>query len=121
SVQSDPEQIPDLEQVDEDIAVTQSQMNFICPITQHEICVAEEEMRKPVKNKVCGHTYEEDAILELIRTKEQPNYIPRHVSPQNSCPKVGCNNRQVKKSDLVADEVLKRTIDSQSKHSRSTQ
>ncbi|XP_042321740.1 E3 SUMO-protein ligase NSE2 [Sceloporus undulatus] len=107
SVQSDPEQIPDLEQVDEDIAVTQSQINFICPITQ-------EEMRKPVKNKICGHTYEKDAILELIRTKEQRK-------KKACCPTVGCNNRQVKKSDLVPDEVLKRTIDSQSKHSQSTQ
>ncbi|NXA47618.1 NSE2 ligase, partial [Nothocercus julius] len=53
-----------IEQIDEDIAVTQSQVNFICPITQME-------MKKPVRNKVCGHTYEEDAILKIIQTRNQ--------------------------------------------------
>ncbi|KFP79645.1 E3 SUMO-protein ligase NSE2, partial [Acanthisitta chloris] len=53
-----------IEQIDEDIAVTQSQMNFICPITQVE-------MKKPVRNKVCGHVYEEDAILKIIQTRKQ--------------------------------------------------
>uniref|UniRef100_A0ACB8FEI8 Uncharacterized protein n=1 Tax=Sphaerodactylus townsendi TaxID=933632 RepID=A0ACB8FEI8_9SAUR len=52
------------EQVDEDLTVTQSQMNFICPITQ-------EEMKKPVRNKTCGHTYEEEAILKIIMHKEK--------------------------------------------------
>ncbi|NWX87299.1 NSE2 ligase, partial [Nothoprocta ornata] len=53
-----------IEQIDEDIAVTQSQVNFICPITQME-------MKKPVRNKVCGHVYEEDAILKIIQTRNQ--------------------------------------------------
>ncbi|NXA39542.1 NSE2 ligase, partial [Eudromia elegans] len=53
-----------IEQIDEDIAVTQSQVNFICPITQME-------MKKPVRNKVCGHIYEEDAILKIIQTRNQ--------------------------------------------------
>ena len=33
-LQSDSNDNDDIEQIDEDIAVTQSQMNFICPITQ---------------------------------------------------------------------------------------
>ncbi|NWJ07053.1 NSE2 ligase, partial [Crypturellus undulatus] len=53
-----------IEQIDEDIAVTQSQVNFICPITQME-------MKKPVRNKVCGHVYEEEAILKIIQTRNQ--------------------------------------------------
>ncbi|XP_064501165.1 E3 SUMO-protein ligase NSE2 isoform X2 [Pseudopipra pipra] len=53
-----------IEQIDEDIAVTRSQMNFICPITQME-------MRRPVRNKVCGHTYEEEAIVEIIQSRKQ--------------------------------------------------
>ncbi|XP_044306332.1 E3 SUMO-protein ligase NSE2 [Varanus komodoensis] len=104
--QSHSDDIPALEQVDEDIAVTESQMNFICPITQ-------EEMKKPVKNKICGHAYEEAAILELIQHKEQRKKKAR-------CPRVGCNNLHVKKSDLVPDEVLKRAISSQNKQSQST-
>ncbi|NXG57386.1 NSE2 ligase, partial [Hemiprocne comata] len=90
-----------IEQIDEDIAVTQSQMNFICPITQME-------MKKPVRNKVCGHTYEEDAILKIIQTRKQQKKEVR-------CPKIGCSHANVKESDLVPDEALKRAIDSQKK------
>ncbi|XP_071594474.1 E3 SUMO-protein ligase NSE2 [Heliangelus exortis] len=95
-----------IEQIDEDIAVTQSQMNFICPITQME-------MQKPVRNKVCGHTYEEDAILKIIQTRKQQKKEVR-------CPKIGCSHTKVKESDLVPDEALKRAIDSQKKQSWST-
>lgn len=105
-IQSEAEENDAFEQVDEDIAVTQSQMNFICPITQ-------EEMKKPVRNKNCGHTYEEEAILGIIQCKQQQK-------KKACCPKIGCNQAEVKKSDLVPDEVLKRTIDSQNKQSRSS-
>ncbi|KFQ13559.1 E3 SUMO-protein ligase NSE2, partial [Leptosomus discolor] len=90
-----------IEQIDEDIAVTQSQMNFICPITQVE-------MKRPVRNKVCGHSYEEDAILKIIQTRKQQKKKVR-------CPKIGCSHADVKGSDLVPDEALKRAIDSQKK------
>ncbi|KAM9644280.1 E3 SUMO-protein ligase NSE2 [Harpia harpyja] len=92
-----------IEQIDEDLAVTQSQMNFICPITQME-------MKRPVRNKVCGHTYEEDAILKIIQTRKQQKKKVR-------CPKIGCSHADVKGSDLVPDEALKRAIDSQKKQS----
>ncbi|XP_068252782.1 E3 SUMO-protein ligase NSE2 isoform X3 [Nyctibius grandis] len=101
--QSDDEAI---EQIDEDIAVTQSQMNFICPITQME-------MKRPVRNKVCGHSYEEEAILKIIQTRKQQKKEVR-------CPKIGCSHANVKGSDLVPDEALKRAIDSQKKQSWST-
>ncbi|NXW59215.1 NSE2 ligase, partial [Eurystomus gularis] len=91
----------DIEQIDEDIAVTQSQMNFICPITQME-------MKRPVRNKVCGHTYEEDAILKIIQTRKQQKKKLR-------CPKIGCSHADVKGSDLLPDEALKRAIESQNK------
>ncbi|NXE89604.1 NSE2 ligase, partial [Menura novaehollandiae] len=90
-----------IEQIDEDIAVTRSQMNFICPITQMT-------MKRPVRNKVCGHIYEEDAILEMIQTQKQKKKKVR-------CPKMGCSHVDVKGSDLVPDEALKRMIDSQNK------
>ncbi|NXT70292.1 NSE2 ligase, partial [Chaetops frenatus] len=90
-----------IEQIDDDIAVTRSQMNFICPITQMT-------MKRPVRNKVCGHTYEEDAILEMIQTQKQKKKKVR-------CPKMGCSHVDVKGSDLLPDEALKRVIDSQNK------
>ncbi|KAM7037711.1 E3 SUMO-protein ligase NSE2 [Passerculus sandwichensis] len=95
-----------IEQIDEDLAVTRSQMNFICPITQVT-------MKRPVRNKVCGHIYEEDAILEMIQTRKQKKKKVR-------CPKMGCSHVDVKGSDLVPDEILKRLIDSQKKQSWSS-
>lgn len=87
-----------MEEVDEDIAVTQSQVNFTCPLTQvHQLCplliflpnqnfstseawslclithhcptVFKVEMVNPVKNKKCNHHYDEEAILDLIKKK----------------------------------------------------
>nr|XP_030731640.1 E3 SUMO-protein ligase NSE2 isoform X4 [Globicephala melas] len=92
------------EGVDEDMIVTQSQTNFICPITQLE-------MKKPVKNKVCGHTYEEEAIVRMIENKHKRK-------KKACCPKIGCSHTDVKMSDLIQDEVLRRAIESHKKKRR---
>ncbi|XP_024122654.1 E3 SUMO-protein ligase NSE2 [Oryzias melastigma] len=89
------------EEVDEDIAVTQSQVNFTCPLTQVE-------MLKPVKNKKCNHYYDESAILDLIKTK-------RNLKKKCRCPVVGCANTDVKESDLILDQLLRRRIQNQKK------
>uniref|UniRef100_A0A8C7XC34 E3 SUMO-protein ligase NSE2 n=1 Tax=Oryzias sinensis TaxID=183150 RepID=A0A8C7XC34_9TELE len=87
--------------LDCDIAVTQSQVNFTCPLTQVE-------MLKPVKNKKCNHYYDESAILDLIKTK-------RNLKKKCRCPVVGCENTDVKESDLVLDQILRRRIQNQKK------
>lgn len=89
------------EGVDEDMIVTQSQTNFICPITQLE-------MKKPMKNKVCGHTYEEEAIVRMIEFKQKRKKKAR-------CPKIGCSHEDMRLSDLVPDEALRRAIESHNK------
>ncbi|XP_028356464.1 E3 SUMO-protein ligase NSE2 isoform X2 [Physeter macrocephalus] len=89
------------EGVDEDMIVTQSQTNFICPITQLE-------MKKPVKNKVCGHTYEEEAIVRMIESKHKRK-------KKACCPKIGCSHTDLRMSDLIQDEVLRRAIESHNK------
>uniref|UniRef100_A0A2K5M581 E3 SUMO-protein ligase NSE2 n=1 Tax=Cercocebus atys TaxID=9531 RepID=A0A2K5M581_CERAT len=89
------------EGVDEDMIVTQSQTNFICPITQLE-------MKKPVKNKVCGHTYEEEDIVCIIESKHKQK-------KKACCPKIGCSHIGIRKSDLIQDEVLRRTIENHNK------
>ncbi|KAJ8784996.1 hypothetical protein J1605_007552 [Eschrichtius robustus] len=89
------------EGVDEDMIVTQSQTNFICPITQLE-------MKKPVKNKVCGHTYEEEAIVRMIESKHKRK-------KKACCPKIGCSHTDVRMSDLIQDEALRRAIESHNK------
>ncbi|XP_053571323.1 E3 SUMO-protein ligase NSE2 [Bombina bombina] len=89
------------EDIDEDIAVTQSQTIFICPITQLE-------MENPVKNKVCGHTYEKEAIERLIQNRHQKK-------DKATCPKIGCGHNDMKIADLVPDTALKRAIEMQNR------
>ncbi|XP_033836271.1 E3 SUMO-protein ligase NSE2 [Periophthalmus magnuspinnatus] len=93
-----------LEELDEDIAVTQSQVNFTCPLTTVE-------MVNPVKNKKCNHHYDEEAIVNLIRNRYSQRKKCR-------CPVVGCANSDVKESDLVLDQVLRRRIQSQKRNSK---
>ncbi|XP_045145702.1 E3 SUMO-protein ligase NSE2-like [Echinops telfairi] len=89
------------EGVDVDMIVTQSQTNFICPVTQLK-------MKRPVKNKVCGHTYEEEAIVRIVDSK-------RRRTKKACCPKIGCSHTDVRMSDLVRDEALRRAIESRHK------
>lgn len=84
------------EEVDEDIAVTQSQVNFICPLTQME-------MKNPVKNRKCSHYYDQEAVLGMIKAKHD-------MKKKFRCPKVGCGNTDVKKEDLILDPMMKRMI-----------
>lgn len=95
-----------MEELDEDIAVSQSQVNFTCPLTQVE-------MVNPVKNKKCNHYYDKEAILNLVKTKHSQRKKCR-------CPVVGCGNSDVKETDLVLDQVLRRKIQSQKRESNET-
>lgn len=96
-----------LEEDDEDIAVTQSIDNFTCPITQME-------MVNPVKNKVCGHTYEREAIERMIQRRHQ-------LSKNARCPRIGCDVSDMSISDLVTDSALKRAIEVHKKKSQTPQ
>ncbi|KAK7887090.1 hypothetical protein WMY93_026711 [Mugilogobius chulae] len=91
-----------LEELDEDIAVTQSQSNFTCPLTTVE-------MVNPVKNWKCNHYYDKEAIVNLIRSRHDQRKKCR-------CPVVGCGNSDVKESDLVPDQVLRRRIQAQKRN-----
>lgn len=94
------------EELDEDIAVTQSQVKFTCPLTQVE-------MVNPMKNKKCNHHYDEAAILGLIKTRHNQKKKCR-------CPVVGCGNTDVKQSDLIPDQILRRKIQSEKRNSNRT-
>ncbi|KAM4580819.1 E3 SUMO-protein ligase NSE2 [Odontesthes bonariensis] len=102
--QANQESAENMEELDDDIAVTQSQVNFSCPLTQVE-------MVNPVKNKKCNHHYEEEAILGLIKTKKSQKKKCR-------CPVVGCGNADVREADLVPDQVLRRKIQSQKRQNK---
>lgn len=105
-IQASQESVENMEELDEDIAVTQSQVNFTCPLTQVE-------MVNPMKNKKCNHHYDEEAILGLIKTKHSQKKKCR-------CPVVGCGNTDVKESDLIPDQMLRRKIQSQKRQSNRT-
>ncbi|KAK5862632.1 hypothetical protein PBY51_018003 [Eleginops maclovinus] len=94
------------EVLDEDIAVTQSQVNFTCPLTQVE-------MVNPMKNKKCNHYYDEVAILAMIKARSSQKKKCR-------CPVVGCGNTDVKQSDLILDQILRRKIQSKKTNSNRT-
>lgn len=97
--QAEQESAGNMEELDEDILVSQPKVNFTCPLTQVE-------MINPVKNKKCTHHYEEEAILNLIKNRHNQKKKCR-------CPVVGCGNSDVKEADLVLDQVLRRRIQSQ--------
>uniref|UniRef100_A0AAZ3SLP5 E3 SUMO-protein ligase NSE2 n=1 Tax=Oncorhynchus tshawytscha TaxID=74940 RepID=A0AAZ3SLP5_ONCTS len=84
------------EELDEDVAVTQSEVNFTCPLTQVE-------MVDPMKNKKCNHHYDRDAIMGMIKARQNQKKKLR-------CPVVGCGNTDVKQGDLILDQIMKRQI-----------
>lgn len=106
SKQANQEPSEDMQVLDEDITVTQTQVNFTCPLTQME-------MVNPMKNKKCQHHYDEEAILGLIRKRHSQKKKCR-------CPVVGCGNTDVKESDLILDHILRRRIQSQKRLSNKT-
>ncbi|ESO85988.1 hypothetical protein LOTGIDRAFT_129800 [Lottia gigantea] len=48
---------------DEDVQMTEDNVVTKCPYTA-------QEMTNPVKNKICGHNYEKDGILEYISNRK---------------------------------------------------
>uniref|UniRef100_A0A673JDN5 E3 SUMO-protein ligase NSE2 n=1 Tax=Sinocyclocheilus rhinocerous TaxID=307959 RepID=A0A673JDN5_9TELE len=91
------------EELDEDIAVTQI---HICS----GVFV---KMVNPVKNKKCVHHYDQEAVLEMIKAKHKNKKKFR-------CPKVGCGNADVQRSDLELDLLMKRMIQNHKRQSGKT-
>ena len=78
---------------DEDIAMTQTEINTICPISKVE-------MKKPVKNLACGHVYDKTSIEAILRQRSA-----------SVCPVVGCPvRRPVRRDQLQEDKATKRAI-----------
>ena len=78
-------------QDDEGELIATEVVSTIDPITR-------KEMTDPVKNTLCGHTYERDSILQIIR---------KH--PKTKCPNAGCpNSNPVNENHLIVNsDVLK--------------
>lgn len=65
-------------------------------------------MKKPVKNKTCGHTNEEEAIVGMTESKHKRK-------KKACCLKIGCSHTGVTMSDLSQDEELRRATESHNK------
>ncbi|RVE46592.1 hypothetical protein evm_008779 [Chilo suppressalis] len=75
---------------DSELAITESQNAYIDPISKRAIV-------DPVKNTVCGHIYEKESIMNLLKMKSSVK-----------CPVVGCGSRApIQKQNLIEDEELK--------------
>ncbi|XP_034188458.1 E3 SUMO-protein ligase NSE2 [Osmia lignaria lignaria] len=75
---------------DAEMQISGGYINVIDPITKKRIV-------DPVKNTICGHTYDRDSITEILKCNKKTR-----------CPVVGCkNNEFVKLSHLRVDIVTK--------------
>eukprot|EP00026_Physarum_polycephalum_P007983 Phypoly_transcript_08056.p1 GENE.Phypoly_transcript_08056~~Phypoly_transcript_08056.p1 ORF type:complete len:232 (-),score=56.16 Phypoly_transcript_08056:190-885(-) len=87
--------LPDQE--DEDIVEmhTQTENDFICPLTR-------KELEDPVKNIPCGHTYSREAIVDYMKKgKSKRGKFP--------CPVAGCSG-ELTKETLEKDMELERQL-----------
>jgi len=55
-------------QLDDDLAMTQTELNTRCPVTMRE-------MVRPVRNVHCGHSYDYDGAKQLISNRQQPRLV----------------------------------------------
>lgn len=80
---------------DEDLVMTQQELNTRCPYTG-------QEMKNPVRNNVCGHTYDKEGILNHLKQRGQ----------RAKCPVAGCGSTKVmEQADLVEDKELRKYIE----------
>lgn len=80
---------------DEDLVMTQQELNTRCPYTG-------QEMKNPVRNKICSHTYDKDGILNYMKQRGK----------RAKCPVGGCGNtKAMEHTDLVEDKELRKYIE----------
>ncbi|XP_069107129.1 E3 SUMO-protein ligase NSE2-like [Argopecten irradians] len=80
---------------DDDLAMTQTEVNIRCPYTGMD-------MKNPVKNKICGHKYDKEGIMQHIKSKGK----------RAKCPINGCaNTKPLDVNCLEDDRELKRYIE----------
>jgi len=89
----------DDDESDDDMLITQAEVNLNCPITR-------KPMVKPMKNKICNHTYDQEGIDMLLAQR-----------PSFKCPVPACsNNESVFQKDLEVDRRMLRIIKSKQKN-----
>ncbi|XP_071503211.1 E3 SUMO-protein ligase NSE2-like [Diadema antillarum] len=82
---------------EEDLVMTQAELGTKCPFTQ-------QEMTQPLRNLICGHHYDRQAIDELLT----------HRQKKIRCPLPGCTNtKPINPNDLQSDSDFRRQIERQ--------
>jgi len=81
---------------DEEVEVVSEQKSLKCPFTQMR-------MKKAIKDSVCGHSFDHDAIMNYVAHCVKKRRVAR-------CPYTNCNNKIIS-SNLVADVESQRLID----------
>lgn len=87
---------------DVDIAVSRAKISTTCPLTLAEF-------RKPLTSKLCPHSFEADAILNMIRRSGSRDPNVRGGVQVHQCPVPGCS-QMLSVDDLHEDAVLVRQI-----------
>ncbi|KAK0248508.1 hypothetical protein B0A54_01124 [Friedmanniomyces endolithicus] len=80
---------------DDDIAIFRARISTKCPVTL-------QPFQDPLSSKLCSHSFEAAAILELLRTSSTRGSV--------QCPCTGCRETLTKK-DLHRDPVLRRKLE----------
>lgn len=84
---------------DDDIAIARATISIKCPLTL-------QEFKDPLSSTKCNHSFEAQAIQQLIR--QSANRVGNEKAVQ--CPCGGCQ-QTLRRSDLQRDPVLKRKIE----------
>ena len=93
SILNDEEDEPQTEDIDDDLEMTQTEINTVCPFSKVE-------MKKPVRNSACGHVYDKASIEHILTQR-----------PGSICPVVGCPNKMsVQRDQLKEDKATRRAI-----------
>ncbi|KAF7266578.1 hypothetical protein GWI33_020086 [Rhynchophorus ferrugineus] len=82
------------EAVDDSILCSNTFTPPIDPITKTVI-------KKPVKNKICGHIYDHNSIYDYLRQSKN----------KAKCPYIGCKNNKLRGGDFNEDNILKQRIE----------
>ncbi|KAJ8679897.1 hypothetical protein QAD02_015684 [Eretmocerus hayati] len=78
---------------DDDIEMTQGEINVIDPFTK-------KRMTDPVKNKACGHVYDRASVTQMV-----------NVNRNTKCPVVGCGDRSpILLENIITDIVTRRHL-----------
>lgn len=90
--------------VEEDIEMTQENMNTKCPYTL-------QEMVDPIRNKICKHNYDKSGIHEYIKRRGR----------KATCPVIGCANKKaIVAGDLEPNQDMRRYIQRKNRQSKAS-